>query len=500
MSLPVFAAAGEVLHLLGWSLLHFLWEGTLVALLLTVVLAIARQSSAQARYAICCAALALMALCPIATFAYLEQTSGGTTHVGLIAENASRLAVAQEQSIPASLLERATAITDEAMPWMLAVWMIGVLVFVARGVAASMAVRRLRSKSIVAAPESLLTLAKGMAERLGVSQVFKVYGSRMVTAPTVVGWLKPVILFPVASLMSLAPEQLEAMLAHELAHIRRRDYLVNALQVAVETLLFYHPAVWWVSRQIRHEREHCCDDVAVAVTGSPLKYAKTLYLLEERRATVPELMLSGNGGELMMRIRRLLTGKQSVTGSYGAAGWVLTVAFLVLTAAVAASVATLGRAQAAALSAEGKEIPWSEAVKHVQHLTPAKYPEIAKAAHVRGDVVIAFTIDSKGDVKAAHVVSGPPMLTQAALDSVIHSKFSSFTDQPVTTTVTIFFRPGYIATGDDTVRPPIWCTYYGDHSGLTCDLAKTETSQTEQSQLDSREEFKRTWEARRANQ
>jgi TonB family protein len=189
-----------------------------------------------------------------------------------------------------------------------------------------------------------------------------------------------------------------------------------------------------------------------------------------------------------------------VTGSYGAAGWVLTVAFLVLTAAVAASVATLGRAQAAALSAEGKEIPWSEAVKHVQHLTPAKYPEIAKAAHVRGDVVIAFTIDSKGDVKAAHVVSGSPMLTQAALDSVIHSKFSSFTDQPVTTTVTIFFRPGYIATGDDAVRPPIWCTYYGDHSGLTCDLAKTETSQTEQSQLDSREEFKRTWEARRANQ
>ena len=156
MSLPVFAAAGEVLHLLGWSLLHFLWEGTLVALLLTVVLAMARQSSAQMRYAICCVALALMAFCPIATFAYLEQSSGGTTHVGLIAENASRLAVAQKQSVPTSLLERATAIADEAMPWVLAVWMIGVLVFVARGVAASMAVRRLRSKSIVAAPESLL--------------------------------------------------------------------------------------------------------------------------------------------------------------------------------------------------------------------------------------------------------------------------------------------------------------------------------------------------------
>jgi bla regulator protein blaR1 len=509
MSLPVFAAAGGVLHLLGWSLLHFLWEGTLVALLLTVVLAIARQSSAQARYAICCAALALMALCPIATFAYLEQTSGGTTHVGLIAENASRLAVAQEQSVPTSLLERATAIADEAMPWMLAVWMIGVLVFVARAIAASMAVRRLRNESIVAAPESLLTLAMVVAERLGISQVFEVYGSGMVTAPTVVGWLKPVILFPVASLMSLAPEQLEAMLAHELAHVRRRDYLVNAMQVAVETLLFYHPAVWWVSRQIRREREHCCDDVAVDVTGSPLVYAKALYLLEERRATVPELMLSGNGGELTMRIKRLLTGKESAAGSGRGEAWLLTVVLMILTAGLAAFTMMPGKARAqnpapaatTGTAADGHEIPWNEAVKHLQHLLiPPKYPEIAKAARVSGDVKIAMVISPKGTVEAAHVVSGDPMLRQAALDSVIQYKFSPFTDQPVTTTVTIFFRPGILDPGDNSVGPALWCTYYGDHQGMICDLAKTETSQTEQSQLDPREEFKRTWEARKTNQ
>jgi TonB family protein len=500
MSLPVFAAAGEVLHLLGWSLLHFLWEGALVALLLTVVLAMARQASAQTRYLVCCVALVLMAFCPLATFAYLEQAADGTAHVGLIAASVGRVVSAQEPSAPTSLLERVTAVGDQAVPWMLAVWMIGVLVFVARAIAAGMTVRRLRIASIVAAPESLMAMASYVAERIGIMQAFQIFVSEMVTAPTVVGWLKPVILFPVASLMSLTPEQLEAMLAHELAHIRRRDYLVNALQVAVETLLFYHPAVWWVSRQIRREREHCCDDVAVAVTGSPLVYARALYLLEEQRAMAPQLMLGGNGGQLAMRIRRLLTRKQSVAGTGGAAGWVLTVAFLVLTAAVAASIATLGRAQATALSAEGKGIPWSEAEKHLQHLTPAKYPELAKAAHVKGDVVIAFTIDSKGDVKAAHVVSGPPMLTQAALDSVIHSKFSSSEDQLLTTAVTIFFRPGNLVTGDNGVGPALWCTYYGDHKGMICDLAKTETSQTEQSQLDPREEFKRTWEARKTNQ
>jgi bla regulator protein blaR1 len=533
MSLPVFVAADEVLRLLGWSLLHFLWEGTLVALLLSAVLAIARQSSAQVRYAICCAALALMALCPIATFAYLEQASGGATHVGLIAENASKLGVAQEQSAPTSMLERATANANEAMPWVFAVWMIGVLVFLARVVGASMAVRRLRTASIVAAPESVLALAMVVAERLGISEVFEVYGSGMVTAPTVVGWLKPMILFPVASMMSLAPEQLEAMLAHELAHIRRRDYLLNALQVAVETLLFYHPGVWWVSRQIRREREHCCDDVAVAVTGSPLVYAKALYLLEEQRAMAPQLMLGGNGGQLTMRIKRLLTGRESAAGSGGGMTWLMMAAFIAMAAGVVAFTTMPVKARAqnpapavtAGTDTDAQEIPWSEAVKHLQQIpTVPKYPEMAKAARVSGDVKIAMVIGPKGTVEAAHVVSGEPMLQQAALDSVIQYKFLPITDHPVTTTATITFT-----LGDHDEKPDLSCTYYDNaeagHAG-TCELNETNGSQylcrrndgdkqaqlqvgckekveavkTEQSHLDSRVQFRSAWEARRTNQ
>jgi bla regulator protein blaR1 len=533
MSLPVFAAAGGVLHLLGWSLLHFLWEGTLVALLLTVVLAMARQSSAQMRYAICCVALALMAFCPIATFAYLEQAADGTAHVGLIAASVGRVVSAQEPSAPTSLLERVTAVGDQAMPWMLAVWMIGVLVFVARAIAAGMTVRRLRIASIVAAPESLMAMASYVAERIGIMQAFQIFVSEMVTAPTVVGWLKPVILFPVASLMSLTPEQLEAMLAHELAHIRRRDYLVNALQVAVETLLFYHPAVWWVSRQIRREREHCCDDVAVAVTGSPLVYARALYLLEEQRAMAPQLMLGGNGGQLAMRIRRLLTGKQSVAETGGGEAWLLTVVLMILTAGLAAFTMMPGKARAqnpapaatTGTAADGHEIPWNEAVKHLQHLLiPPKYPEIAKAARVSGDVKIAMVISPKGTVEAAHVVSGDPMLRQAALDSVIQYKFSPFADQPVTTATTITFT-----LGDQEEKSDLSCTFYDSgnagHAG-TCEVNETngrqylcrqndenkqaqlqvgckdkvEALKNEHSLLDSRGEFERAWEARRTNQ
>ena len=124
--------------------------------------------------------------------------------------------------------------------------------------------------------------------------------STLVEVPMVIGWLRPVILLPVAATTGLSSEQLEAILAHELAHVARRDYLVNLLQSVVETLLFYHPAVWWVSNQIRVEREHCCDDIAVAVSGNVLVYARALTELEELRgrSPAPSLALGGDGGAL----------------------------------------------------------------------------------------------------------------------------------------------------------------------------------------------------------
>jgi GWxTD domain-containing protein len=115
-----------------------------------------------------------------------------------------------------------------------------------------------------------------------------------------------VILMPLGCIAGLSPLQIEALLAHELAHIRRHDYLVNACQSLVETLLFYHPAVWWVSKQVRNEREHCCDDIAVGVTGNSLAYAKALSFLEEQRSLVPAVSLGANGGHLKTRIQRLL--------------------------------------------------------------------------------------------------------------------------------------------------------------------------------------------------
>ena len=170
-----------------------------------------------------------------------------------------------------------------------------------------------------------------LGQRLGMDRPVKLLQSAFVEVPTVIGWLRPVILLPVGCLLGLSTAQLEAILAHELAHIRRHDYLVNLFQNVVETRLFYHTAVWWVSRRIREERENCCDDLAVEICGDRLTYARALATLEEMRHTPGQLALAAAGAPLLQRIRRLV-GKSS-TGATRP-GWPLAgiVALLIIIA------------------------------------------------------------------------------------------------------------------------------------------------------------------------
>jgi peptidoglycan/xylan/chitin deacetylase (PgdA/CDA1 family) len=152
------------------------------------------------------------------------------------------------------------------------------------------------------------TLAR-LARQLRVSRPVRLCESALVEVPTVIGWLRPVILVPASALAGLSAPQLEALLAHELAHIRRHDYLCNLLQSVVEALLFYHPAVWWLSGRVRVEREHACDDLAVRVTGDVLVYARALTTLETlrgQRGDARLLAVAANGGILMQRIQRLI--------------------------------------------------------------------------------------------------------------------------------------------------------------------------------------------------
>jgi beta-lactamase regulating signal transducer with metallopeptidase domain len=200
--------------------------------------------------------------------------------------------------------ERLTAL----LPWLVCAWLSGVLLLASRMVGAWLLVLRLK-KSARPVPAGFEELLARVSARLRVGRAVRLCRSALVEVPTVVGHLRPVILVPAGALLGLTPQQLEAVLAHELAHVRRYDYAVNLLQTAVETLLFYHPAAWWLSRRVRAEREHACDDAAVEATGDALSYARALAALEQLRADASPpaaLALAANGGSLMQRIQRLV--------------------------------------------------------------------------------------------------------------------------------------------------------------------------------------------------
>jgi beta-lactamase regulating signal transducer with metallopeptidase domain len=307
----------QLLQELGWSLLHFVWQGGMIALALSLFLRIARRHPAQFRYVASCVAFGLMFLCPAGTVFYLAVGPDAVVHPA--SAHIIPLSLRDTASFPSSsLLANFTTTANQEMSWIVAFWSAGVLVFFTHLLLGSIAADRLKKKSMIPVPDALRSAAARVAQRLKISQNFQLCASSAVAGPAVIGWLRPVILVPLASVSGLLPEQIEAILAHELAHIRRHDYLVNTLQTVAEGLLFYHPAVWWVSKQIRREREHCCDDVAVMVSGSPLTYAKALSLLEEQRgSTRPQLALGANGGQLAMRIKRLLTQTERTVGSCG---------------------------------------------------------------------------------------------------------------------------------------------------------------------------------------
>jgi hypothetical protein len=185
--------------------------------------------------------------------------------------------------------------------------------------------QRMKRKSVRPAEIVWRQTLDHLARRLSISRTVRLCESALAEVPAVVGWLRPVVLLPASALSGLTPQQIEALLAHELAHIRRHDYLINLLQTAVETLLFYHPAVWWAGSRMRAERENCCDDLAVSVCGDALAYARALTQLEQLRITTPRLAMAATHGSLLERIRRLLVS-QPEPGRGGSLDWITGVA------------------------------------------------------------------------------------------------------------------------------------------------------------------------------
>jgi beta-lactamase regulating signal transducer with metallopeptidase domain len=336
----------SVMHSLGWALLHFLWQGTAVAALAAVLMSLCRRAST--RYRVSVAALAVMFVAPIATFFLLTPSSTATLAKSSPVREA-RLITSRDVSVVvtssrfsrsrfsgSSLSSLSSSL--EALPWLVEAWLFGVAFFSLRSAGGFLLLERERRKQSVTPSAQVLAMCQTLQSQLGLDRTIRYCESKWLQAPAVIGWFRPIVLLPVTALTGLSEGQLRSVIAHELAHIQRLDPFVNLFQIAVETLLFYHPAIWWLNKRIRAEREHCCDDVAVSLCNDPVEYARALTLMEEW-LSAPVLAMAANRGSLSERIFRVLGRKSIDTGTRGIG---LTGGLMCLTAALIAGHVLLG--------------------------------------------------------------------------------------------------------------------------------------------------------------
>jgi beta-lactamase regulating signal transducer with metallopeptidase domain len=361
----------------GWALLQFVWQGAAVGIVTALALAMLRRSASDVRYIVASVGLALMLTLPLVSGVQKFQAlraeadlAAGVSTVTLAAaeaprSDAARLSTPGSQDRSAGLPSGAAILgplsnvrVEPVLPALILVWIAGVSMLSLRLLTGWLWVQRLRTRGVAPAEDQWQRMAARLSRRLHIQRAITLLESTLVDVPTVIGWMKPVVLLPASALAALSPQQLEAILAHELAHIRRHDYLVNLLQTLVETLLFYHPAVWWLSRRIRIERENCCDDLAVSLCGDPVAYANALADLESLRSG-PEpdhhIAMAATGGSLLQRVRRLLGAPSSHTGR--APAWLAGSVALLLIGGIALGADGVRQPGNAPVTAAGSLVP-----------------------------------------------------------------------------------------------------------------------------------------------
>ncbi len=296
---------------LGSALLHFLWQGALLGLCYALLRPLC--AGVAARYRLGMALLLALTACPVLTLVYLWPVAGvanvtANDNLTLLAGSIDAGSIGAS-SIGAVADRVASGWNLEPMlPWLVGCWICGVLIIGLRSLwnwrRLSLLVRQASEPS----PYWRARLAHA-CERFGLLRPVRLLCSASAITPMLIGWIRPVILLPASMFSGFTPQQIELIIAHELGHIRRWDYLANLIQVVIETVLFYHPVVHWISRDVRNARESCCDDIVLSVAeGNPLTYARTLADLEELRQdlNLAAPALGAAGGVLLTRIRRIV--------------------------------------------------------------------------------------------------------------------------------------------------------------------------------------------------
>lgn len=324
----------HIVEAIGGTLMHALWQVAALALALMLVLALVPRRSAQTRYWLGVATMGLMLLLPIATFAYLyEPAPAQTETVSLVSTtrassaNTAHFSRPTYRPLPAvplnmapkngvGMMEEVAAFVQQNAYFLVGLWLLGMSVFALRFAGGYWRVQRLRRQGLTPVDAGLQDRFAALVARMGFRRPISLLQSSMIDTPLVIGVFKPMVLLPVGLLTGLSMEQVECVLVHELAHVRRWDFLVNILQSVVEILLFFHPAIWWISRLVRDERENCCDELVLSLQHNKVQYARALLGLETMRMRQPRMAMSSTGGALARRIRRITGGETREPRNY----------------------------------------------------------------------------------------------------------------------------------------------------------------------------------------
>jgi len=405
---------------IGWTLLHFLWQGTVLG----VFYAVLRPAfpGVTARYRLGMSMLTAMLVCPLVTLFYLwpDYASQAAAVVALPA-------VTVGGGTPATGI--ASASLQTWLPWLVGAWFAGATIIAIRAFAHWRRLRWLVRNASIPLTDCADVLAR-LCRRFGVSQRIRLLGSMGVDTPMLVGWIKPVILLPISMLSGFTPQQVELIIAHELGHVRRWDYLANLLQVVIETVLFYHPAVHWISRDVRDARESCCDDLVLALAdGSPVVYASALADLEQLRhdGGFPAPALAASGGVLLDRIRRIVGGQSVLcdplprSGGWpiallAAAGLIAALRLHAPPADIAATLRAMPAASVAAISGNPKLVSEPAVAPAPATTTPGGRATTATAvAPAKADVASTNRNSAFSDTVETNVITpvGRPHITVA---------------------------------------------------------------------------------------
>lgn len=367
---------------LGWALVHFLWQGLAIGLAAALVLMLLRNARPQARYAVACVALAACVAWP--AFGLLRGLFADASSAAplFVAGTPAPAAGAQIFIVP---LDSWRTLLQTRLPWIVSLWSLGAALLALRmalGVAWIGRIRRAHEGSIDPRWQARLD---GLAVRFGLRRKVALRVADELDSPVATGWWRPIVLVPAALIARMPPDLLEALLAHELAHVKRYDYLVNLVQSAIEALLFYHPVVWWLSKRIRAERECIADELAAQALGEPRRLALALQRLDLIRdaggfpqspALRTHLAPAAHGGNLMSRIQRLVRPDRH------ALSWKVALPILGLSA-ICLTVFAQGQAPTAraAASAEAKPVAAAQA-------RPEAAPAAAPSAKSESESVI----------------------------------------------------------------------------------------------------------------